>query len=173
MRGLRKSYDRAGWCRASHSVTTSSQMSTASTSTTVVFYIGGLSTCFLNLFGGSRAGAVICIGTTPEKPEKLLRGCNLLIAISLGVCCVALRCFGVISGSARFYLVFFSDLVVTSFTRVPCSDHRLRAYLRSPYRPPLSPVNRAANISPRNSCTSFSVVATSYCFPQFLHCRMP
>ena len=60
------------------------------------------------------------------------------------------------------------DLAVTSFTRVPYSGLRLRAYLRSPYRPPLSPVNRAANISPRNSCTSFSVVATSYCFPQFL-----
>ena len=27
-----------------------------------------------NLTLGSRAGAVVCVGTTPEKPEKLLRG---------------------------------------------------------------------------------------------------
>ena len=26
-----------------------------------------------NLTLGSRAGAVVCVGTTPEKPEKLLR----------------------------------------------------------------------------------------------------
>ena len=39
-----------------------------------------------NLTLGSRAGAVICVGTTPEKPEKLLRGrCSVCVCLLLGV----------------------------------------------------------------------------------------
>ena len=141
-------------------------MSTATTAMRIS--AGRLSSCLSNLFVGSRAGAVIYVGTTPEKPENLLRGRNLRVAISPEVRCDTLRRYGVKTGSARFFLALFPGLAVTSFPRVPCSDHRPRAYQRSPYRPPLSPVNRAANISPRNSCTIFSVVATSYFFPQFL-----
>ena len=80
-----------------------------------------------NLTLGSRAGAVICVGTTPEKPEKLLRGrCSFSSTSLSSLCPASALSFPSSSLSAAARCVFLLSLAASREPLVHAIERRRR-----------------------------------------------